>query len=338
MIPESRLTLTREFDEAVLEADRTNAEPASLAEAIAGLWANRNPAMIAVDPDAYRIPSGVALTIYRADLKANRSLPAQSLGRVSSERFWNRMAASARDVFNAKDWSLLGSLAFRADRSASLLQKLRPDENDRLAAQVISAFERLLDPASGMASTTIRVQILYGYLVTIPGSFIIPRELALPTSTASKATTWPLLRRVWATNPEEWRIAPQAVAALLKHPSDFVKDLATGWNKADASKTPVSEKGRDKTGKNPFTGPAQDEGLKRPSAIRVAPVAVPPAVPVRQLPKLFEFTVDELDSDYVPKRQPRPGIWSRFRNRFLAQKRRTYVSNKPRPRSSEGIQ
>lgn len=329
MIPESRHLLPDEFDEAMLAADRAHAETAQLSEAFASLWARRNPDLASVDADAYRVPSGVALALYRADLKTNRSLPAQSLGREDTSRYWNRLAAAARDVFNAKDWSLLGSLAFRAEQSATVLLRASPSQDNRLAMQVLAAFDRLLEQKSGMSSGNIRVQLLYGYLITIPGSFIVPRELVLPPSTPSGKTDWPILRRVWATGPEDWRTAPHAVTALLKHPSKFVQDLASGWKIVEPNKATAAVVGKDKPGKNPFTGLAQDEGLKRPSAIRVSSVETSPVVSVRQLPKLLAptlFTDDEMD--FEPRTAQRAGVWSRFRNRFLGQKRRTYSRKK----------
>lgn len=215
----------------------------------------RNPALLDVCAETYRLPMLSAISLYRHNPATFRDAILMAIGAPHSAGLWSRLATLARESLAARDFMLLGRLALVAetawhvgrcvpavpganafheyarDKRACPLGE-EPAEPDGGGRELLDAFSRVFDLEQARVTPEEYLDSALGYMVSLPASFVPPADLVLQAgrqiskAAALPGADWPLLRRFWSSYHEQWQMYPHKLVALSSAANHLVTQLA----------------------------------------------------------------------------------------------------------------
>lgn len=260
---------------AVVTQDEPPPEP-TLDELLAGInpictWLD--PQVEKMSPGSYRVPLRVARRFVAAAGSQASDLVLKGAGTPHALGFWPRLLDLARAAAAANRFTILGKLAYLADRSFAV-QSLPPGTMGVAELKDAAAGSHLFVPlppndASGQSTAQQAMQALLAffdyanrriqprpyvvsalsYLLSLPESFLPPADLIsrqLRIVTADRAAAprsavgWTLLRQFWSTGYDAWKSHPDAIRKLAEAPNPFVRRLSQVIDAASIAPAPLS--------------------------------------------------------------------------------------------------
>lgn len=285
--------LPSDFVPAIETPQSREDRPEDLRGSISKALQRQHPDLLKLYAEAYAIPLDTALFLYRRDPKPSRPFVLSALGDLETTGLL-ALAAAARDAWEARDWNLLGQLAFRFDLSQSatdgnsweqLAAKpsvLNDDaetssrttvEESEVSAQVRAAFLRTFDVERGAIPADGYVRSALGYFSALPTHFIPPPLLNFDRHDAESSTNWMYWDCFSRKNSLAWQSVTGAWDGLGKIDRPYLAAVMDHLRQPVEGKLP-----RPRRLKNPFAGPAGTIALepRRRRAARRQP-ANPPA-------------------------------------------------------------
>jgi hypothetical protein len=208
----------------------------------------RNPALLDVCPESYRLPMLSAISLYRHNPASFRDAILMAIGPPHSEGLWSRLATLARETLAVRDFRLLGCLAAAAEtawhaerivpaeQSANALHEYARDKRacslgDEPAEpagggrELLDAFARVFDLDERRLTAAEYLDSAVGYLTSLPASFVPPPMLVLQPTKKLSDHSWQILRRFWSSHYEQWQWHPHKLGELSSAANPLVVEL-----------------------------------------------------------------------------------------------------------------
>ncbi len=267
--------------------------PEDLRDSISKALQRQHPDLLQLYAEAYAIPLDTALFLYRRDPKPSRRFVLSALGGLDTTGL-PAIAAAARDAWEARDWNLLGQLAFRFDllqsatdgnsweQLAAKPSVLNDDaetssrttvEESEVSTRIRAAFLRTFDVERGAIPADGYVRSALGYFSALPTYFIPPPPQNFDHHGAESSTNWMCWDCFSRKNSLAWQSVTGAWDGLGKIDRPYLAAVMDHLRQPVEGKLP-----RLRRLKNPFAGPAGTTALE-PRLRRTArrQPATPPA-------------------------------------------------------------
>jgi hypothetical protein len=271
-----------EFRETCLQVARETRRDGELADRLSQHRRRADPAVAALTPAVYAMPLGVARRLVQSGQPdSERELMHAVLG-LPDDRFASGLGAVAADCWDLGDWRLFGWLCLQLDAACergrhpwAAMPVARPPQEggpedgagpptasvpEPLPADLSECLGRFTQAISALIDRRARGrwnQVVRGYLLSIPPSFLPPTDLAAPSLAAPGAAAgtegWPLLRHLLAASPRCWWWQRDMLRELTHAPSPFVHTLAEGRQLLNPA-----ERGYGLGADDPASGPLDD--------------------------------------------------------------------------------
>ena len=231
------------FAHEAVELARQLDDPNEVADGLAALRKNADPAVVAADPASYAPTLSVARLLYRNQAPGGRDELMKAILNLSDERLGPGLAAAVSEAIGQGDWRLVGRLSLMADHRLSPQHPKAADSQDDDADddddeqdetretardpsdETYSAFIKLVESAVSNRRRRCWTETVTGYLEALPDGFLPPPDLCEPGVPVRSPDRWCLLRRLLSA-PAEWWISGGRLAESLRESSnEFVRDL-----------------------------------------------------------------------------------------------------------------
>ncbi|HET6422732.1 MAG TPA: hypothetical protein VFG20_03560 [Planctomycetaceae bacterium] len=269
--------LPNEFTQAVELPQSRDDQPERLTASVAAAQQRRHAGLLSLHPEAYAVPLETALFLYRRDPKPSRPLVLSALSGLEEAVPLTALAAAARDAWEARDWNLLGQLAFRfdlresaaawtnwqelaavistSDEEAAPASSERSDEELEGVASLMAAFFRAFDFERGAIPADGYVRAVLGYLTSLPEHFVPPPALQIDGEAPSPAD-WSFWHAFTRRHPLAWQSVTGAWEALSKIQRPFLSRVIEQLRQPAEGKLP-----RQRRLRNPFASLAGKTAL-----------------------------------------------------------------------------
>ena len=269
--------LPSDFVQAIDTPQSRDDRPEDLRASISKALQQQHPELLQLHAEAYAIPLDTALFLYRRDPKPSRQFVLSALGDLETTGL-PALAAAARDAWEARDWNLLGQLAFRFDLSQSATNgktweqlAARPSvsnddtetssqtsvEESEISAQVRTAFLRTFDVERGAIPADGYVRSALGYFTALPTHFVPPPPQNFDRHDAESSTNWIYWDCFSRKNSLAWQSVTGAWEGLGKIDRPELAAVMDHLRQPVEGKLP-----RLRRLKNPFAGPAGTTALE----------------------------------------------------------------------------
>ncbi|MFV1967487.1 MAG: hypothetical protein ACC628_18830 [Pirellulaceae bacterium] len=228
-----------------LESAFHQRDSAAVAQLVAQLAPRRYPGLIA--DGHYYLPACAALSCYRENPAESKQELSLTLGPPQSEDHWPRLAAFIKYVYEQRDWTMLGHLAYQVDwglvACASERDQARHTKQHGSKKQMSASastglrfcrtIQSVCDLPQGILEPKEYLQAALGYFRALPTEFAVPPDLVEYTTFGKNSSEcepspldWPMLRFFWKTSRGSWNQVPQSLELLAKSPNPFLSVLA----------------------------------------------------------------------------------------------------------------
>lgn len=207
----------QDFHRRVLIPEYTDATPEALQASLDEILGLEDPFVKTLAPEMYSVPIESALYLYRRTPESSRSLVIRALGWGMTARYYQALAAAAREAYQRSDYILLGAIAFHFERShreeanvegfewselfretdhvefawqatakMTLLQEDQPRNKDKIVKKLQTALRKTLNRNEGALRAKDCSRAAFGYFLQVPEHFVLPSLLALPDAAAEE--------------------------------------------------------------------------------------------------------------------------------------------------------
>jgi len=238
----------REFRAACLEAAQTLHLAEPVAQRVAALRKQVDPAVLDAHPAAYTLPLPVARLLYIDGLPDSTAEVMAAVQNLHGKSLVSGVAAVTRDAVRAADWRLIGWLCARVDAAVGrsfdpvddasrlawdgreMRQKSPPESwPDTLGPGLLGQFKDLVRMLVDRPGQSCWAETVRGYLASLPASALPPTALTGLAWTSAQppadAPSAPLLRLLVSVPAQWWRRHEHLQPALQGSPCAFVRDF-----------------------------------------------------------------------------------------------------------------